>query len=255
MTPEQLSRLAADPKLTPDAVRLVLYVASLGEGEHEIDAEMLRMLLRCKGDKPIYNAREAARGWLRWRQGGRQHANRYEYLAPQEEVNEGAAPYTSPPGERYTTYVAPRGEVSASAGGTIGGDRSVPTPTDQLMGEIGGVGERDPALAAKAPPKPSRRERLTPLPDDWAPNERHREIAKEEGVHLEREAEKFRSYCLANGKRYLNHDQAFANWLRNDQYRKPAANGNGRPPGYGTMDNPGTYTGGPVRAADGRLLT
>jgi len=92
----ELARLAADPGLPPDAFRLLAYVLSLGEGEHEIESSTLRGLLRCKGDKPIYNARkDAERYGLTWRQGGRSHANIYGYLSPWGEV----ITNTSPPGE------------------------------------------------------------------------------------------------------------------------------------------------------------
>lgn len=74
----RLAELVANPALTPDALRLILYVASLGEGEHEIPTDTIQMLLRCGGERPIYRAREVAeRHGLVWRRGGRGHHNVY----------------------------------------------------------------------------------------------------------------------------------------------------------------------------------
>lgn len=61
----------------------------------------------------------------------------------------------------------------------------------------------------------------TLVPDDWEPNDHHHTIAAEEHIDVTREADRFRDYCHANDKRYKNHDRAFNNWLRNDNYRAP----------------------------------
>ncbi|HEX7050055.1 MAG TPA: hypothetical protein VF188_07650 [Longimicrobiales bacterium] len=116
-----VARIVGDPRLTPDAVRVVLYVATRGDGEHEIDACELMALLRCKSDKPVRNAVRLAEtyGYLRCRQGGRDHPNRYTYLCPVADVSEtytsqGAEVKDTPPqGQSYPTYSAHRAEVSA----------------------------------------------------------------------------------------------------------------------------------------------
>lgn len=119
-----LARLAADPSLTPDAFRLLAYVASLGQGEHEVPSDVLRMLLRCRGDKPIYEARVIAqRHGLVWKQGGRGHANVYGYLAPQGGVSDTSPQETTqvteyvPPQGEVNGYLAPGDDVSATVGG------------------------------------------------------------------------------------------------------------------------------------------
>jgi hypothetical protein len=67
------------------------------------------------------------------------------------------------------------------------------------------------------------------LPDDWAPSEAHRAEAKALGVDCDLEAQKFRDYCLAHGKRYADTEAAFRNWLRNDWSRpKRCASGGSR---------------------------
>lgn len=60
-----------------------------------------------------------------------------------------------------------------------------------------------------------------PLPASWEPNETHKQIAEDERVSLERECERFKGWALAKGQKYKNWDQAFCNWLKNDQFRKP----------------------------------
>lgn len=59
------------------------------------------------------------------------------------------------------------------------------------------------------------------LPEDFRPNTHHLEIALTENVDLEMEFTKFKDYCLANGKKYLDWSAAFNNWLRNaGRYKK-----------------------------------
>lgn len=53
------------------------------------------------------------------------------------------------------------------------------------------------------------------LPDDFEPNDHHRDIAMNENINLDNEFVKFRDYCLANGKKYIDWNAAFNNWLRN----------------------------------------
>ena len=65
---------------------------------------------------------------------------------------------------------------------------------------------------AKPGPKPKRARQL---PDDWAPNEKHRELAANLRVNPAVEQEKFRDYHLAKGMVFRDWDAAFRNWLRN----------------------------------------
>lgn len=74
MNPEQLQKLAMDPRMSPDAVRVVLYLDALGPGEveREVKGEELAILLH-GGEKPIRAAiaRAAFCGYLSSRRGGR----------------------------------------------------------------------------------------------------------------------------------------------------------------------------------------
>lgn len=89
MTPEEMARIVADPNVTNEAFRLIMFVASLGPGEHEITSDELRMVLGCKSDTPVQKARQRAvnLNYIEWRQGGKGHGNVFRYLRPAAQVN------------------------------------------------------------------------------------------------------------------------------------------------------------------------
>jgi hypothetical protein len=85
-------------------------------------------------------------------------------------------------------------------------------------------------------PLTPKRKRALPL--DWEPNHSHTERAEKEGVDLEREAEKFRVHARANGRKQLDWNAAFTQWLmRASEYQ---ANNGGKPNGH--TQEPTTYT-------------
>lgn len=55
----------------------------------------------------------------------------------------------------------------------------------------------------------------TPLPADWQPNDKHREMAKAAGLDVVRQSEQFRDHHTAKGSVFKNWDAAFRTWLRN----------------------------------------
>lgn len=59
----------------------------------------------------------------------------------------------------------------------------------------------------------SRRSPETPLPDEWAPNDKHRAFAEKNRLDLEREAFRFRNHAASNDRRQRDWNAAFANWL------------------------------------------
>jgi hypothetical protein len=61
--------------------------------------------------------------------------------------------------------------------------------------------------------KPRAERTAKPSLETWSPNDSHRELAKQRGVDVEREAAKMRDWLLANGKRYKDYDAGFRNWL------------------------------------------
>lgn len=73
--------------------------------------------------------------------------------------------------------------------------------------------------------KPQQKKRACQIPDDFEPTDHHRDIAVNENINLDNEFVKFRDYCLANGKKYIDWDAAFNNWLRNaGKYQRASPN-------------------------------
>ena len=79
--------------------------------------------------------------------------------------------------------------------------------------------------ADKRPPK-----RAHALPDDWMPNDTHRQMAGKSSLSVTDEQEKFSDYHKAKGSTMKDWDAAFRTWLRNaqkfkekDQPQKPAS--------------------------------
>lgn len=60
-----------------------------------------------------------------------------------------------------------------------------------------------------------------PLPADWSPNDTHRAYARENGINLDFQAERFKTWALAKDVRYRRWDQGFKNWLLKAE-RSPA---------------------------------
>lgn len=70
--------------------------------------------------------------------------------------------------------------------------------------------------APSAPPsKPKRGAVQLELPDQWEPNDQHREMADKLDVVWFTEAAKFRDHHTAKGSRFKDWDAAFRTWLRN----------------------------------------
>lgn len=63
--------------------------------------------------------------------------------------------------------------------------------------------------------KPQKPKRATHFENNFKPNNYHNNIAKELNIDLNSEFIKFKDYCLANGKKYVDWDAGFNNWLRN----------------------------------------
>tara|TARA_R110000868_G_scaffold404413_1_gene682571 strand:- start:957 stop:1805 length:849 start_codon:yes stop_codon:yes gene_type:complete len=73
--------------------------------------------------------------------------------------------------------------------------------------------------------KPSK----VPLPENWKPSDRAREIATELRIDVTDQESRFRDYLAANGVEYANYDSAFCNFVRN----APKFNGVRGPPRVG----------------------
>jgi len=59
----------------------------------------------------------------------------------------------------------------------------------------------------------SRKKPKTTIPASWAPNEAHTQYARDEGIALDFQADRFRTHAEANDRRIVNWDAAFKNWL------------------------------------------
>lgn len=79
-----------------------------------------------------------------------------------------------------------------------------------------------PPLPPPLPPKEKNSSFLKgdPLPDDWSPNEAHRELAMTRRIHLVRAASEFRQHAHENQRRARNWDAAFTAWLRGANLQK-----------------------------------
>lgn len=75
--------------------------------------------------------------------------------------------------------------------------------------------ERTPTTPTEPPPT---RKHL--IQDNWQPSASHIAKAQENRIDLQVEADKFTSYCRANGKKYVDFDQAFHLWLNKDWVTK-----------------------------------
>src|SRR5437899_2280217 len=63
---------------------------------------------------------------------------------------------------------------------------------------------------------PSREKGPSKLPEGFAPNERHRALARELGVDLQQTFLKFRDHHESKGTEFQNWDAAFLKWIRNE---------------------------------------
>lgn len=154
----------------------------------------------------------------RYRKGGSRKSNLYRLSIPAADAGLNPAPDAGMGGKEA-------GAAGMEGGIPAGAAALVPTvlePTD--IPPLSPKGETPPR--GEEPEKPKRK-RPFPLPDLWRPNEKHLQIGRERGVDVKLEAEKMRDWATAGGKRYLDWDATFRNWLRNS---KPTLNGVSRRP-------------------------
>lgn len=129
--------------------------------------------------------------------------------------------------------VAAKREVNAR-NGARGGVAKALKSNDAYLANANQSLQRNPSIPEPEPdivkrdtivsPKKSRKSQIPP---DAVLSEKQLSIAVDKG-HDEPEAEaqfiRFRDYCLANGKSYIDWDAAWRNWL-NSPFFKPALNG------------------------------
>ena len=80
------------------------------------------------------------------------------------------------------------------------------------------------------------------LPDDWEPNDKHREYAAAHRLDVNREAFKFRNHATGNDKRQVNWNATFNTWLaKAEEYAAPKR-GDERPSMWETATKIGDWT-------------
>jgi len=93
------------------------------------------------------------------------------------------------------------------------------------------------------------------LPDSWAPNDAHRDMARKLSLNLEAEFESFKDHAEANGRVLKSWDAGFRYWLRKAQQFHGQGNGvrsgkqnpshidpySGKPWEEGQLDSAGTH--------------
>lgn len=83
--------------------------------------------------------------------------------------------------------------------------------------------EATPPTPEEEAPKVRHYKRM--VPKDWKPNQKHIDRAEKLNIDIDTEAEKFYNYSHSNGKKYLDFDRAFDNWLLNaDKFNRNRQN-------------------------------
>lgn len=96
-------------------------------------------------------------------------------------------------------------------GDTVSGDTASGDTGDSLSDMVSRL---EPSLELQAsPPKSPPRKTRRPLSAAWEPDDAHHELARSEGVDVRREAAKFREHATATGRRLLDWDAGFRQWL------------------------------------------
>jgi len=105
-----------------------------------------------------------------------------------------------------------KGQANPSVKGCPTTTTATTTKPPVVEGGVGGDVSRPKATGRKRPARA--------LPDDWQPNEKHADLARERGLNLERESAQFRDHAAAKDRRMVDWDAAFRQWL-NSSYAKP----------------------------------
>jgi hypothetical protein len=103
-----------------------------------------------------------------------------------------------------------------------GSPTPIPAPTPKNLSPRGGSDDDVQAPLMVVVPEDSTEEKPTrrrkparPLPEDWAPNDTHRNYAQLHDIDLDAEAFKFRNHAAANDRRQADWDASFRTWLGN----------------------------------------
>ncbi len=129
ITAEDLAALVTDSNMTSDAVRVVLFLASLGPSgeERDVKGEDIAILIH-RGEKPVRAAIKRAEhcGYLAARHGGRAGHKLTLLVGLNDSPRGGIKKETTPPGEGLTVNDSPRGGITGAPTTTP----TTPTPTE-----------------------------------------------------------------------------------------------------------------------------
>ena len=142
--------------------------------------------------------------------------------------------------------LAKREQTAAAGrkGGQARAKRTVKRPASETLSEPSSESPSETEANVQAESKPvpvpvpvpqehkvkgARRAPELPLPDDWEPNTKHHDIATEEGIDCQREAEQFRDHAAANDRRQRDWDAAFRTWLRSPYAKQSNGTARGSP--------------------------
>lgn len=70
-----------------------------------------------------------------------------------------------------------------------------------------------PSLSKESVAETSRKKPKTRLPASWTPKDAHTQYARDEGIALDFQAERFRTHSAANDRMLVDWDAGFRNWL------------------------------------------
>lgn len=114
-----ITAVIADARLSPEACRIVLYVASMGDGAHEVSHREFARVLQNPGQKKLREAiQDATDLYLNRTAGGRGHNDRYEFRC---------ATSVQPKSDR----VAPGAHLKPTVVGGEGSSTPFDSPVDQ----------------------------------------------------------------------------------------------------------------------------
>ena len=101
-------------------------------------------------------------------------------------------------------------------------DAELPNSSGPGTGEQGNRGTDIFREVAEPKPPAQKKKPATRLPDSWEPTDAHVKKARELGVDLALEAEKFRNHAEANDRKQASWNAAFSNWLIQSRSYQPA---------------------------------
>lgn len=79
--------------------------------------------------------------------------------------------------------------------------------------------------------------RARQLPSDWEPNENHKQFCEKFDLDLEEIAESFKTWATATGRKYVDWDAGFRNWLNNSVKWSKTQQPKKQKPAYDWMNN------------------